>query len=143
MSIKDSLSKYIEERNKLIKEFNENIKQNDKEWIDSIRDNCPIKIGDVFSRPARLSNTSLKYYIVSDIKISIDGTVSVSGHRLTNKHLWAKNWSYLFSTSIYTNFESNSGFNKVVGNELTNIMNKVSNADNSDGIIHEAIIANE
>lgn len=141
MDIKESLSKYIEERNKRIKEFNESIKNDDKEWIDTIKDKCTIKIGDVFSHPAYNDvKTSTKYYIVSDIKIGIDGTISISGNKLTNKSLWSKKATYMFSTSIYNNFESNSGFTKVVGNELNNVISRVTTAESANGIIPEAII---
>lgn len=141
MAIKELLSQYIEERNRQIKEFNESIKANDKEWIETIKNKCTIKVGDVFSRPTHIENKNyIKYYIVSDIKVGIDGIVSISGNKLTNKSLWSKKPTYMFSTSIYNDFEVNSGFNKVVDNELNNITTKVLNAEIANGIIPEATI---
>lgn len=139
MDIKESVTKYIEERNNKIKEFNESIKRLDADYVKRIEKACTIKIDDVFSHPTHAyGKDGIKYYKVSELKTGVDGVVSIWGNKLTNKHLWSKKYLYMFSTSLYTDFKSNSGFTKVTGKELIKLLNEVSAAEGTIGVIPEA-----
>lgn len=74
---------------------------------------CPIHIGDVFIRQtkARFGKYRDVYYKVTNIKASIDGVISVFGTKRNQDKTWSKREGvYMFSSSIYTDFNIDEDF---------------------------------
>lgn len=74
---------------------------------------CPIHVGDVFIRQTKATFGKYKevYYKVTDIKASIDGAVSVFGTKRNQDKTWSKREGvYMFSSTIYTDFDIDKDF---------------------------------
>ena len=75
---------------------------------------CPIHIGDVFIKQtkARFGGRIMEtYYKVTNIKASIDGVISVFGTKRKQDKTWSKREGvYMFSSTIYTDFNINEDF---------------------------------
>ncbi len=143
MDIKEIVTKYIEDRNKLIKDFNNKIKENDDKYINGIKNICPIKVGDIFKSPKSNSNNKSKLYRINEVRVHVDGIIELFGNRLTNKNAWAKNTTYLFTTTLYKDFVPQFGFKQVSDEEYKDINRLVENTENTNNVVHELKSANE
>ena len=74
---------------------------------------CPIHIGDVFIKQRKSPFGKYKdvYYKVTNLKTDISGIVSVYGTKRKQDKSWSKREGvYMFTTSIYNNFEVDKDF---------------------------------
>ena len=113
-SPKALVDNYIRLKAEIEAEYEAKIKDLTDKSAKVILSACPIHIGDVFIRQtkARFGGRIMEtYYKVTNIKASIDGVISVFGTKRTQDKTWSKREGiYMFSSTIYTDFNINKDF---------------------------------
>ena len=80
---KETIRKYIEDRNKLTKDFYDKLKVQDDKFYEELVKSIPIKIGTIIKRSITInsqiygSQTKTSFYKVIRFKANIDGTVYI------------------------------------------------------------------
>ena len=113
-SLKERVQCYINKRDEIIKDYKDRLRALDEEACADILDNCPIKIGDVYTIETDAGwGPKRQYYKVAKINANIDGTVTVYGHKRKLDKTWGKRDNmFMFITSIYNDFNTKK-FTKV------------------------------
>ena len=80
---KETIRKYIEDRNKLTKDFYDKLKVQDDKFYEELVKSIPIKIGTIIKRSITInsqiygSQTKTSFYKVIRFKANIDGTAYI------------------------------------------------------------------
>ena len=80
---KETIRKYIEDRNKLTKDFYDKLKAQDDKFYEELVKSIPIKIGTIIKRSITInsqiygSQTKTSFYKVIRFKANIDGTAYI------------------------------------------------------------------
>lgn len=80
---KETIRKYIEDRNKLTKDFYDKLKAQDNKFYEELVKSIPIKIGTIIKRSITInsqiygSQTKTSFYKVIRFKPNIDGTAYI------------------------------------------------------------------
>lgn len=107
-SFKERVQCYVRKRYEIEAEYKSKIKALDEEASADILANCPIKIGDVYVTESNNAwGVKRQYYKVAKLEASVDGTVSVYGYKRKLDKTWGKRNIYMFSASIYDNYNVN------------------------------------
>lgn len=84
---KETIRKYIEDRNKLTKDFYDKLKAQDDNFYEELVKSIPIKIGTIIKRSITInsqiygSQTKTSFYKVIKFKANIDGTVYIIANK--------------------------------------------------------------
>ena len=84
---KETIRKYIEDRNKLTKDFYDKLKVQDDKFYEELVKSIPIKIGTIIKRSITInsqiygSQTKTSFYKVIRFKANIDGTAYIIANK--------------------------------------------------------------
>ena len=84
---KETIRKYIEDRNKLTKDFYDKLKFQDDKFYEELVKSIPIKIGTIIKRSITInsqiygSQTKTSFYKVIRFKANIDGTAYIIANK--------------------------------------------------------------
>ena len=84
---KETIRKYIEDRNKLTKDFNDKLKAQDDKFCEELVKSIPIKIGTIIKKSITInsqiygSQTRTSFYKVIRFKANPDGTVYIIANK--------------------------------------------------------------
>lgn len=84
---KETIRKYIEDRNKLTKDFYDKLKAQDDKFYEELVKSIPIKIGTIIKQSITINNqiygsqTRTSFYKVIRFKPNIDGTVYIIANK--------------------------------------------------------------
>lgn len=84
---KETIRKYIEDRNKLIKDFHDKLQAQDDKFCEELVKSIPIKIGTIIKRSVTMnsqvygSQTRTNFYKVVRFKANADGTAYIIANK--------------------------------------------------------------
>ena len=122
---KETIRKYIEDRNKLTKDFYDKLQAQDDKFYEELVKSIPIKIGTIIKRSITInsqiygSQTKTSFYKVIKFKANIDGTAYV----IANKRKLDGNFGVREITLCIIYY--NNGFEKVK-ETADEVMNKIN-----------------
>lgn len=108
-SLKERIQCYVRKRYEIEAEYKSKIKALYEEASADILANCPIKIGDVYVTESNTAwGRKRQYYKIAKVDATVDGRVNVYGYKRKLDKTWSKRDNlYMFSTSIYDNYNVN------------------------------------
>ena len=84
---KETIRKYVEDRDKLIKDFNDKLQAQDNKFREELVKSIPIKIGTIIKRSVTTysqvygSQTRTSFYKVVKFKANADGTANIIANK--------------------------------------------------------------
>lgn len=79
---KETIRKYVEDRDKLIKYFNDKLQAQDNKFREELVKSIPIKIGTIIKRSEVYGNqTRTNFYKVVKFKANADGTANIIANK--------------------------------------------------------------
>ena len=107
-SFEERVKYYINKKEEIEAEYRSKIKALNEKASADILANCPIKVGDVYVNEINSAwGPKRQYYKVAKINATIDGTVTVYGHKRKLDKTWGKRDNmFMFITSIYNDFNT-------------------------------------
>ena len=108
-SFKERVQCYINKEDEIKKDYQDRMNALNEEATADILANCPIKVGDVYVTESNNAwGVKRQYYKIAKVDATVDGRVSVYGYKRKLDKTWGKRDNiYMFSTSIYDNYNVN------------------------------------
>ena len=108
-SFKERVQCYINKEDEIKKDYQNRMNALNDAATADILTNCPIKVGDVYVTESNNAwGVKRQYYKVAIVDATIDGRVYVYGYKRKLDKTWGKRDNiYMFSTSIYDNYNVN------------------------------------
>lgn len=105
-SLKERVKCYINKRDEIVKDYKDRLHALDEEACADILNNCPIKIGDVYTIETYAGwGPKLRYYKVAKLNANVDGTVTVYGYKRKLDKTWGKrDNNFMFIVSVYNDY---------------------------------------
>ena len=105
-SLKERVQCYISKRDEIVKDYKDRLHDLNEEACTDILDNCPIKVGDVYTIE---TDTGLgpkrQYYKVAKLNANVDGTVYIYGYKRKLDKTWGKrDNNFMFIVSVYNDY---------------------------------------
>lgn len=115
LSFNERLQCYISKKEEIETEYKNRMKKLKEEASANILANCHIKIGDVYvTEDNNAWGVKRQYYKVAKIDATVDGRVTVYGYKRKLDKTWGKRDNiYMFSTSMYNNYNPTNNYTKV------------------------------
>ena len=115
LSFNERLQCYISKKEEIETEYKNRMKELKEEASVDILANCNIKIGDVYvTEDNNAWGVKRQYYKVAKIDATVDGSVTVYGYKRKLDKTWGKRDNiYMFSTSMYNNYNPTNNYTKV------------------------------
>lgn len=109
-SFKERVQCYINKKYEIEKDYQNRMNALNDAATADILANCPIKVGDVYvTENNNAWGLKRQYYKVAKIDATVDGRVNVYGYKRKLDKTWGKRDNiYMFSASIYNNYNVNS-----------------------------------
>lgn len=106
LSFKERVQCYISKKEEIEAEYKSKMKALNEEASADIIANCPIKVGDVYvTENNNAWSLKRQYYKVAKVDATVDGTVTVYGHKRKLDKTWGKRDNiFMFVASIYSDF---------------------------------------
>lgn len=113
-SFKERVQCYINKSDEIKKDYQNRMNALNDAATADILANCPIKVGDVYMTDVTSAwGVKHQYYKVAKLEASVDGTVTVYGHKRKLDGTWGKRDNiFMFTAAIYDNYNVNH-YNKV------------------------------
>ena len=90
-SFKERVQCYINKRDEIVKHYKDRLRALDEEACTDILNNCPIKVGDVYTVEIDTAwGLKRQYYKVAKVDATIDGTITVYGYKRKLDKTWGK-----------------------------------------------------
>lgn len=105
-SLKERVQCYINKRDEIVKDYKDRLRALDEEACADILDNCPIKVGDVYTIEIDAGcGPKHQYYKVAKLVPYVDGTVTVYGYKRKLDKTWGKRDNiFMFIVSVYNDY---------------------------------------
>lgn len=106
-SLKERVKYYINKRDEIVKDYKDRLHALDEEACADILNNCPIKIGDVYTIETDAGwGPKRQYYKVAKLNANVDGTVTVYGYKRKLDKTWGKRDNiFMFIVSVYNDYK--------------------------------------
>ena len=113
-SFKERVQCYINKEKEIRNNYKNSMNLLYEEACADILDNCPIKVGNVYTTEIISAwGPKLQYYKVAKLDANIDGTVTIYGYKRKLDGTWGKRDNiFIFIASMYNNYTV-SNFTKV------------------------------
>lgn len=115
LSFNERVQCYINKKEEIEADYKSKMKALNEEASADILANCHIKIGDVYvTEDNNAWGVKRQYYKVAKIDATVDGRVTVYGYKRKLDKTWGKRDNiYMFSTSMYNNYNPTNNYTKV------------------------------
>lgn len=113
---KETIRKYIEDRDKLIKDFNDKLQAQDNKFREELVKSIPIKIGTIIKRSVTTysqvygSKTRTSFYKVVKFKANTDGTANIIANKRKIDGNFGVREITLCYISYYNDFKLDQGY---------------------------------
>ena len=108
LSFKERVQRYITKRDEIVKDYENKKLALTKEACADVLDNCPIKVGDIYTTEVNtVWGIKRQYYKVAKLNANIDGTVTVYGHKRKLDSTWGKrDNNFMFIATMYNDYDT-------------------------------------
>lgn len=105
-SFKERVQYYINKEDEIKKDYQNRMNALNDEATADILDNCPIKVGDVYTIEINGAwGSKRQYYKVAKLEASVDGTVIVYGYKRKLDKTWGKrDNNFMFIVYVYNDY---------------------------------------
>lgn len=105
-SLKERVQCYISKRDEIVKDYKDRLHALNEEACTDILDNCPIKVGDVYTIETDTGwGPKRQYYKVAKLNANVDDTVDIYGYKRKLDKTWGKrDNNFMFIVSVYNDY---------------------------------------
>lgn len=105
-SLKERVQCYISKRDEIVKDYKDRLHALNEEACTDILDNCPIKVGDVYTiETDTCCGPKRQYYKVAKLNVNVNGTVAIYGYKRKLDKTWGKrDNNFMFIVSVYNDY---------------------------------------
>ena len=105
-SLKERVQCYISKRDEIVKDYKDRLHALNEEACTDILDNCPIKVGDVYTiETDTCCGLKRQYYKVAKLNVNVNGTVAIYGYKRKLDKTWGKrDNNFMFIVSVYNDY---------------------------------------